>query len=197
MTATHQEKIPLPIVGFTGFQESGKTTAAKWVAHQFGWRRMPMAGPLKTMLCALGLDNRDINGDRKTAPNDLLCGKTPRHAMQTLGTEWGRNCIGPDIWVNAWKLKLRNWYGLDMVKGVVCDDIRFPNEVEAVKSMGGIVIRIDRPGKRGDGHASEQIDTLSVDHVVLNGPELTVFYERVGDCVGRWVREYHARKKNG
>ncbi len=44
-----------------------------------------------------------IEGSLKAKPCSLLAGKTPRHAMQTLGTEWGRNCIGDGFWINLWR----------------------------------------------------------------------------------------------
>jgi hypothetical protein len=57
--------------------------------------------------------------------------------MQTLGTEWGRDLIGPDLWVRAWKAALP-------AGDVTVDDCRFPNEVVAVEAEGGIVVRIER-----------------------------------------------------
>jgi len=87
---------------------------------------------------------------------------TPRKLLQLLGTEAGRNIIHPNIWVNA------------LFADYVCDDcgqkecptdeedtgqmihrsfprwiitdVRFPNEVKAVKERGGIMIRVNRGG---------------------------------------------------
>ena len=46
---------------------------------------------------------------------------------------------------------------LDAIDGPVCiTDVRFPNEVELIHSLGGKVIRIDRDGCQPvNGHASE------------------------------------------
>jgi hypothetical protein len=62
-----------------------------------GFARVRFAGPLKAMMAALGCTNAEIDGDRKEVPCDLLGGKSPRWAMQTLGTEWGRKLIGDDL----------------------------------------------------------------------------------------------------
>ena len=43
------------------------------------------------MLYQLGLGEAHIEGALKEVPCELLGGKTPRYAMQTLGTEWGRD----------------------------------------------------------------------------------------------------------
>ena len=48
-----------------------------------------------------GMIRRMIDGDLKEAPTPLFEGRTPRHAMQTLGTEWGRDRIGRDLRANA------------------------------------------------------------------------------------------------
>jgi hypothetical protein len=71
--------------------------------------------------------------------------------MQTLGTQWGREHIGPDFWVRLWERQL------DFAAGpIVCDDVRFANEFAAVRRQGGVVLRVMRPGAIRDGHASER-----------------------------------------
>ena len=45
----------------------------------------------------------EIDGRWKEHPCSLLLNKTPRYAMQTLGTEWGRELIGENIWTHIWK----------------------------------------------------------------------------------------------
>jgi len=70
--------------------------------------------------------------------------------MQTIGTEWGRNMIHPDIWVRAWEQSLPE------DADVVVDDVRFPNEVAAIRRLGGDVIRICRDGHEPGEHISEQ-----------------------------------------
>ncbi len=69
--------------------------------------------------------------------------------MQTLGTEWGRT-LAPDLWVNAW---CRSIVGL---KRVVADDVRFDNEVAAVRALGGMVFEVRRLGivRPAAAHAS-------------------------------------------
>jgi hypothetical protein len=131
------------IIALTGYAGSGKSTVARHLVEAHGFTLVKFAGPLKGMMRALGLGDREIEGDLKEQPHPLLCGKTPRHAMQTLGTEWGRTCIGPDFWVNA---AMENVHAvLDQGGSVVIDDCRFYNEGEAVRALGGEVIHIRRP----------------------------------------------------
>jgi hypothetical protein len=127
------------LIAFTGFAGSGKSTAAAHLQNKRGYSRMRFAGPLKAMMRALGCTEAEIDGDRKEIPCELLAGRTPRHAMQALGTEWGRACIGEDFWLNAWRSSV------NFVSGpIVVDDCRFPNEAAAIKAMGGTIVRIER-----------------------------------------------------
>lgn len=153
------------VIGFAGAAGSGKSTAAEFLEKGCGFRRVRFAGPLKAMIQALGLTPDEIDGHLKESPCELLGGKTPRWAMQSLGTEWGRELIGPDVWVNAWHRAVDN---LPAHVHVVCDDVRFANEADAIRSRGGLVVLIERQGLQRGGHASEQVD-FHTDCTLPNG----------------------------
>lgn len=163
----------IQLVGFTGLKGSGKDTAADALVRRYGYQKLPLAGPLKDMLIGLlqmrGCTNAwdYVYGDLKEAPTDFLLGKTARHAMQTLGTEWGRNLIDPGIWTDTFTRRAKALMADG--KRVVVTDVRFPNEVELLKSLGGKVFRIQRPGVAEADHASEnQVMALDVDDVIWN-----------------------------
>lgn len=139
------------LLGIAGKAGSGKSTAAQ-VLLDAGWARVKFAGPLKDMMRALGLDDRHIEGDLKDVPCDLLQGQTPRYAMQTLGTEWGRDCIGRDFWIDLARRRI----SLAMSAGlnVVVDDVRFENEAQVIRDLGGLVLGLERGDGAGD-HVSE------------------------------------------
>ena len=84
------------------------------------------------MLLSFGLIREQLWGDEKETPLDFLGGKTPRQAMQTLGTEWGRNLIYDGIWLHAWERAFNK-----CSTPVVVDDLRFINEAEMIKRLGG------------------------------------------------------------
>lgn len=144
-------------VGLVGHAGSGKSEAAAWLCRRHGFIRVPFAGALKDMLRAgfdLGAD--DVDGAGKEIPCDRLCGITPRAAMQTLGTEWGRRLIHPDLWIATWKRRaadLADFYR--GARGVVAEDVRFGNEAAAVRDLGGAIWRIIRPGVKTGTHVSE------------------------------------------
>lgn len=169
------------VIGFAGSMYAGKSTAAARLVSRFGFHRVRFAGPLKAMMAALGLSHEEIEGSLKETPSELLCGKTPRWAMQSIGTEWGRNLIGSELWVNAWR-RAASGYEL-----VVADDVRFPNEAEAIKSAGGVLIRVDRPIANTDrlAHASET-QVFKCDRVLINHGEIEDLHARV-DAVAREI----------
>lgn len=143
-----------PIVGFCGQAGAGKTTAALELVTTYDYHRISFADPIRRMLLAMGLTPADLSVN-KEVPHHLLAGKTPRAAMQTLGTEWGRDRIDADLWLrlarhNAVRI-------LDLGHLVVFDDVRFDNEARLIRALGGQVIRIIRRSQppAAAGHASE------------------------------------------
>lgn len=134
------------IVGVSGYAKSGKSTVAEFLIAEHGFKRFKFADILKDMLRAVGLTDAHIEGDLKEVPTDALCGKTPRQAMQSLGTEWGRKCMGDDLWVNLWEQRVMEYLAGSADALVVVDDVRFPNELQRVLRLGGVVLRIERPG---------------------------------------------------
>lgn len=161
------------VIGLCGYAGSGKTTVADHLVENHCWARHGFAKPLKDMLHALGLGYEHTNGRLKETPCDILGGKTPRFAMQTLGTEWGREMISPDLWVNAWLVTMPRH-----APGIVAEDVRFPNECLAIRKLGGLIVEIARPGKEQGSHPSEVIDFQS-DRIVLNSGSIRELQDRV------------------
>jgi hypothetical protein len=151
---------PHRLIGLCGLAGCGKSTAAAYLEQVYGYARVRFADPLKDMMRALGLSEREIEGDLKEVPCEKLGGKTPRYGMQTVGTEWGRELIADDLWIRAWASRLP-------VGPVVAEDCRFQNEAEAIKERGGILIRLVGRGGIAGGHASES-NRIDVDVEIEN-----------------------------
>ena len=120
------------------------------------------------MLLTLGLTMEHVEGKLKEVPCDLLGGQTPRYAMITLGTEWGRQMINPNLWVNAAMHRVSGFKSSDPV---VFDDCRFANEAQSIRDRGGYIIRVHRPDVSGSHHdhvsESEQ-DGIMNDYTIRN-----------------------------
>lgn len=167
------------LIALTGAAGSGKSTAANYLVEHHGYVRVRFAGPLKDMMRAIGMAESEIEGDEKETEFRYLGGKTPRYAMQTLGTEWGRNCMGEDFWVNLWRERT---IGHDRV---VVDDCRFPNEAEVIHELGGKIIKITGRGGIAGAHASEAGCGVS-DGQVTNDGCIVDLYAAVEQEVRRW-----------
>jgi hypothetical protein len=151
------------LIGLTSpMPQCGKTTVASTLCEH-GYARAPFAFPLKQMVIQFlrlwGLAEVEICELMERHKEQVIpeLGVSVRHLCQTLGTEWGRSCISPKVWVAAWE---RRW-ATPLAAGarVVVDDVRFPEEAEMIQRLGGKLIWLDRRDhsmpEQVLGHASE------------------------------------------
>ena len=139
------------IIGFVGFIGSGKDTAADYLVNFHGYRRDSFANTLKDAVAAVfGWDRVLLEGRTKEAREwreqrdewwSERLGKdiTPRHILQYWGTEVCRQGFHDDIWIASLENKMRK-----TGDNIVISDVRFPNEIKAIKSAGGKVVRVVR-----------------------------------------------------
>jgi hypothetical protein len=153
------------VLGLTGPAGAGKSTVARAVLAALGGGSILHAGfGLKAMLRAFyaaqgvapDLVDRKVDGDLKRAPCPFLGGRTPTLAQQTLGTEWGRELIAPDLWLAAWDREARRRLA-EGAPAIVNDSVRFENGAAAIRALGGRVIHLKgrRDPRVEATHASE------------------------------------------
>lgn len=147
-----------PVIGLTGYARSGKDSVAAVLA-EYGYRRAAFADALKDIATAIGWD-----GSKGALPNCGRCGMLQgRRLLQVLGSEGCREHLGDDVWIRALERKLTP--GLRWA----ISDVRYLNEAEAIRRMGGEVWRVSRPGTAPDGHASETgVDEITPDRTIYN-----------------------------
>jgi len=97
-----------------------------------------------------------------------------REFLQRLGTDAIRDGLHTNAWVNA---LMANYKKIDYnddeqpeYPNWIITDTRFPNEAQAIKDKGGLVIRVDRPGvKPINDHPSETgLDKWDFDYKIAN-----------------------------
>lgn len=157
------------IIGIAGYKGSGKSTISNFFVQNYGCQRLAFADPIKKMLAVLGLSDTQLYGADKEEPTPILDGHTARYAMQTLGTEWGRMMIGPNLWINAWKHHADLFWRAHPKSAIVVDDVRFCDEADFIRGHGGVIIKVVRPDCASSDHASEnQIEDLKSDALIMN-----------------------------
>lgn len=139
------------IIAIAGFKGSGKDTVGDHLCGTHGFKSTSFAKPLKRALCEMfGWKHHMMQG--KTAasrawreqPDEFWSAQfgkptTPRHIMQHFGTEVVRKHLLDKFWISSTKQELQN-----SVTSMVITDARFKNELDMVKQMGGVTIRVIR-----------------------------------------------------
>lgn len=130
------------ILGLTGLPRCGKDTVALLLVQHFDFARYAFAGPVKDMLKAgLGLTHDEVNAPDKEVTIARI-GATPRYLLQTLGTEWGREMVGPDLWIKIAEQRTHHFRKAGCP--LVFTDVRFENEADHVRRLGGAIWHIKR-----------------------------------------------------
>ena len=137
------------IIGLLGFIGSGKGTVADILVSR-GFKKESFADPVKDAVAAIfGWDRALLEGDTKES-RDFREAKdewwsertgqhiTPRTMLQLMGTEAGRDTFHPDLWILSLEQRVKK------NQNTVIADVRFPNECESIRKMGGFLVRVSR-----------------------------------------------------
>ena len=94
---------------------------------------------------------------------------TVRDFLQKLGTDAMRTGLHTNVWVNALMADYITDDDGDLPNWIITDT-RFPNEAQAIKDKGGIIIRVHRPGVNPiNPHPSETgLDGWDFDYKLVN-----------------------------
>lgn len=177
------------LLGIHGKARSGKDLAAKYLVENHGFTRNAFADPLKRAVQQMFMltEEQTWSDELKEVPIPYWDNKSPRELFQKLGTEGGRLLFGEDIWLKRWR------YHYDAYKDVmnyVVPDVRFENEAEYIRSLGGVVIHVVRDGVESKllgtsgKHASEAgIKPHANDFVLDNNGTKQDLYDRLNNVV--------------
>lgn len=156
---------------------TGKSTAVSYLIDHGGGVELSFAGPLYDIM-KFAQKTCDFPEEKD------------RTFLQYVGTEWAR-AKDPDVWVKALLRKADSFRNLN----IFVSDVRFPNELEALKKAGFKTVRLLRDDATGDktfgsgsrSHASETaMDTTPLsawNYVIKNNGSLNEFYRQLDDLV--------------
>lgn len=175
----HQRPLPARIphvIGLSGYARSGKDTVAGVLRDLYGFKRVAFADNLKQFTRAIDpivfmQDKDPVRADewvRGVGDTDAKNHPEYRRLLQEVGTK-ARIFFGEDIWVRSVMKNLEPeiYYAIS--------DVRFKNEANAIREIGGQVWRIQRPGVGPtNDHVSEHdLDHYDFDYVIQNDGTVT------------------------
>jgi len=162
----------MKIIGITGKARAGKDTLATVIKQACLIEQMSVvhrrfADPIKNAYHAIfgGTHPEKMTSQEKEAQTAF--GFSPRKAMQTLGTEWGRG-LNKDLWIKIMEQEIKAAEKCG-VRIFVISDLRFDNEAEMVRKYNGIVIEVKRSDTQTvEAHSSEDGLSDPADIVIWN-----------------------------
>lgn len=140
------------IIGICGLIGSGKGTVADTLVSEHKFTKISFADKLKDGVSSVfGWDRKMLEGDTDESRNwreqedsfwTAETGRsiTPRLVLQEFGTDCMRNGFFDGIWVSLTKKHIIE----NPKTNFVIPDVRFQNEVQMIKSIGGQVWRVSR-----------------------------------------------------
>jgi len=180
------------LIGVCGRKRHGKDSVGKILRDSHGFHLTAFADAVKRVaMDVYGLSWEQCYGDGPEKESvDLRWGLSPRVIMQKIGTEVGRS-IHESTWVkhtldniqesaegreytlrddqNHKFVRISTW--ADPKNKWVVTDVRFPNEAQAIRDAGGLVLKVVRPGLGvpTDEHPSEtSVDLIVPDFLIEN-----------------------------
>lgn len=170
----------MKIIGIHGVAGSGKDTVAGLLRRSHGCAQESFAKPLyEALSLMLGIPVSQLQDRAQKEEPIEFVDRSPRYLLQTLGTEWGRDLVGYDLWVRLLQRRIERAEGLiDEFSGFlpaawVISDVRFEEEAEWVRKHGTLVHLIRDNAAPVIGHVSELgVEYRDCDMVLSNNGTL-------------------------
>jgi len=176
------------IIGFHGIAGAGKDTAAFAIKElEPSTDIFAFAGPLKEACKILfNFTNDQLYDQIIKEEIDERWKKSPREILQWLGTDILRENIDQDFFVMNMKQRIES----SKADYILISDVRFDNEAEFIRSLGGKIIKIERDmgkssknkGKttKHSGHITEKgISPHLIDSIIQNNESIKEFKTNV------------------
>jgi hypothetical protein len=173
------------IIGISGYARVGKDTAATYIRGKLpNYEIASFADPIKAMLkVGLGMTHEQMYGNEIREEIDERYGCTPRMLMQTLGTEWGRNMIDQNIWVQAMLAHIDR-----TGNPTIIPDVRFESEAEMIRQNGKLIHIIGNRKLKSEHSSESGIYIQDGDLTIDNTGSLDEFYLKLEKLVRKHLK---------
>ena len=179
------------LISLHGLPGSGKDTFANSLTEGC-WSNMKFSTPIKLGLTAMfNIPLADMESPLIKNKENYRWNKSIRYLLQTLGTEFGRNLIQDDIWLELGREAIEHQFSHGM--NVVNTDLRFPNEAKMVKELGGYIVHIIRDNNENainsaasglKNHPSDSgIPLELIDFTIYNNHSIEMFHDEVAKVI--------------
>lgn len=132
----------MEIIGILGHQGVGKN----YIAEEILLKKLDYKPTLVIAFAdhfkVEGISKYDLEYDKVYGKKDF----NTRKRLHLIGTEEGRQKFGYDIWIKT----IHNWIKVYNSRGIerfIIPDVRFQNEVDWIKSLNGVVLKINAPNR--------------------------------------------------
>jgi hypothetical protein len=164
------------IIGISAKSGAGKDQVAT-ILKERGFTRLAFADAVKR-LCKnyIGMTDSELSDENKDLPIPRFNGVTGREIIIKMG-EAVRG-----VYPNAWVDRVLPY--LDLEYDYVITDVRFEEELKALRDMGAVILRVERPGHVSThscaGHVSEQMSDKEIyDYKIVNDGTLEDLKDKV------------------
>lgn len=177
------------LVGLTGVARSGKDTVGGILVDKLGFERRAFADKLRAValgadpyvtLAPEGLSPRVVNDWRRLSEVVALAGwegakafPDVRRFLQRLGTEGVRDNLGEKVWIEgASRDLIEDLHRGGLNRSIVFTDVRFPNEADVIRNLGGEIWRITRPGHEALNNHVSEVQPFTPNRIITNNGTL-------------------------
>jgi hypothetical protein len=174
----------MKIIALCGPVGSGKDSCCENISAEF---KLAFAKPLKDSIKILFDFSHDQLYDpisKETVDERFMV--TPREVMQKVGDSL--RSIDKNFFINRLSIEIEKM-SLKKSPYVIITDVRYPNEAEFIKSIGGSIVRIKRPHSsvkrtKFSDHKSEiDLDEKYIDLTIINDKTLEDLKKQFNDIL--------------
>lgn len=166
------------LIGFCGYGGSGKDSCGSVFVEKLKFERASFANALREMAYLLDTYFSSVDKTYSQIITDIgyerAKAEVPgfREHLIRIG-EGARTYFYPNVWVDSVHLDPPE-------QPFVITDVRYPNEAEKIRYLGGVIVYIDRPGTLPASEVeARSIAQIDPDYTLINDGSLSQLLEKV------------------